>query len=355
MNSKKWVISFLSLTLVTIIAFGATTYYLDPLLQYGKEPGRLTYREYTELYCNPGIAKNYDYDAVLVGSSMVENTDVNEIDKLFGCKTIKIPYSGASSYNHKHILDVCFRHNKSIKRIFWSLDEYALTTDKNTPRYPLPEYLYDDNKINDLSYLLNLDIFYFYTTKDVMATLKNQEQPVMPRTVMDWGKDESIFNTENALSSITYPMEEKENKKRDYYSKELNENLKYNVLPLIDNNPNIEFVFYMVPYSILYWYQEKQNGTLDASFYNVETAMGELLKRKNVKLFFFQDQKKIITDLDNYKDTTHFKPEYNSYMTKEMTKENCLLNKVNYKECINKFKEYLKNYNYDEFISSQIT
>ena len=105
MNSKKWAISLVSVTLIIVAAFGGVTYYLDPLLQYGNERGPLTYRNYTEMYSNPGIAKNYDYNAVLLGSSMVENTDVSELDDLFDCKTIKVPYSGASSYNHKNILE----------------------------------------------------------------------------------------------------------------------------------------------------------------------------------------------------------------------------------------------------------
>ena len=353
MNSKKWVITFLSLTLVTIIVFGATTYYFDPLLQYGKEPGRLIYREYSEMYCNPGIAKNYDYDAVLVGSSVVENTDVSEIDRLFDCRTIKVPYSGATAYNHKKILDVCFRYNKSIKKIFYSLDEYTLASEKDKPRYPLPDYLYDDNLINDLSYLLNFDIFYFYTTKDVINTAKNNKQILMRDG--SWIEDESIYCKENALASITYPMNKTENKGEKFFAKKLEGNLEYNIIPYIKQNPNNEFVFFSVPYSILFWYQEKQNGTIDSRLYCIEKAIEKLLNYSNVKIYFFQDKGDIITNLDNYKDYTHFKPEINSYMTKEMAKGNCLLTKNNYKACINKFKEYLKNFDYDRFISSQIT
>ena len=170
MTSKKWFIILISLTLVVVIVFGGMTYFLDPLLQYGNERGPLTSRQYTEMYSNPGIAKNYDYNAVFVGSSMVENADVSELDDLFGCKTIKVPYSGASSFNHKHILDVCYDSGHKIDYVFWALDEYALTTDYMTPRYPLPEYLYDDDRTNDPSYLLNLDVFYFYTMKDTIPS-----------------------------------------------------------------------------------------------------------------------------------------------------------------------------------------
>ena len=155
MTSKKWFVILLSLTLAVVIVFGAMTYFLDPLLQYGNERGPLTSREYTEMYSNPGIAKNYDYNAVFVGSSMAENANVSELDELFGCKTIKVPYSGGSSYNHKHILDVCYNSGHKIDYVFWNLDENALIMDYMTPAYPLPEYLYDDDKTNDIEYIKN--------------------------------------------------------------------------------------------------------------------------------------------------------------------------------------------------------
>lgn len=345
MSSKKWVISLLSITLLVVIAFGAVEFYLDPLLQYGNERGPLTYREYAEIYANPGIAKNYDYNAVLLGSSMVENTDVSEIDQLFGCKTIKVPYSGASSYNHKVILDVCYSSGHKIEKVFWSLDEYALTTDKDTPRYPLPDYLYDGNKFNDLSYLLNLDISYFYTLKDLVGTIKHQHQPLMKDG--SWIKDESVYCKENALGSISYPMEQKESAGELLNQKNLTENLQQNILPFIEAHPETEFNFYMVPYSILYWYQQKQNGTLEAEIYDAKTAVGEILKYDNVKVYFFQDEKEIITNFELYKDYTHFKPEINSWMSKEMKSGSHLLTRDDYEAVLNLFFDYLMKFDYD--------
>ncbi len=299
------------------------------------------------MYSNPGIAKNYDYNSVLVGSSMVENTDVSEIDKLLNCKTIKVPYSGGSSYNHKTILDVCFKHNNKIDKVFWSLDEYALTTDKDTPRYPLPDYLYDDDKINDLSYLLNLDIFYFYTSKDILGTIKRENKQMMRDG--SWIEDESIYCKENALASFTYPMKQQKSKGDKFFQQNLSDNIKYNILPLIDEHPKTEFIFYMVPYSISYWYMEKQNGTLDAQIYDVKCALKEILKRKNARVFFFQNEENIITNLDNYKDYTHFKPEINSYMTKEIYKGNKELTSKNYMKVINKFSRFIRSFDYDSF------
>ncbi len=351
MSSKKWAVSLLSVTFAIVIFFGAMTAYLDPLVQYGSESGPLTYRHYTEMYSNPGIAKNYDYNAVFLGSSMVENATVAELDTYFDCKTVKVPYSGASSYNHKVILDVCYRSDNTIDKVFWALDEYALTTEKSTPRYPLPDYLYDDNLSNDLSYLLNLDIFYFYTTKDLFGTLKGRQEIMMKDG--PW-IDESVYCKQNALASVSYPMSQSENKGKNFYDQAAQDNLQQNILPFLKEHPETEFYFYMVPYSISYWYMCKQNGTLDAEIHIMRTAIEEILKYENAHVFFFQDNEEIITNLDNYKDYSHFHPSVNHYMSEQMALGNHALTLDTYNERLDSFYDYLTTFDYDAFYQNEL-
>ena len=350
MSSKKWFISLISITMVIVILVGALQFYLDPLLQYGGERGPLTYRTYTEIYCNPGIAKNYDYNAVLLGSSMVENTDINELNELFDCNTIKVTYAGGSSYNHKRILDVCYNSGHKIDKVFWALDEYALTTDVNTPRWPLPEYLYDENPINDVSYLLNLDVFYYYALFDIKATLKQQSNIMMCEGIMVDG-DESLYGKDKALSTISYPMEQMDSKDETYNENKYSENLKNNILPFVEEHPETEFHFFLVPYSIFYWYQQKSEGLLDSDFYNVRNTIAELLSHNNVKVHFFQNEKDIITNMNLYRDYTHYKPAVISWMVGEIKKESHLLSKESYNRVLDDFYKYLLTFDYDKLYS----
>ena len=39
------------------------------------------------------------------------------------------------------------------------------------------------------------------------------------------------------------------------------------------------------------------------------------MKYDNVHLFYFQNMEEVVTDLNNYADYTHYKPEINRYMT----------------------------------------
>jgi hypothetical protein len=340
-----------SLTLSVVLFFGAAMYGMDPLLQYGPESNLFSYYTYTEIYSNPGIAKNYDYNAVLLGSSMVENADVNEIDSLFGCTTVKLPYSGASAYNYKCILDVCYDSGHQIDKVFWSLDEYSLTTDPNTPRYPLPEYLYDFDKTNDLSYVLNMDIVYFYTIKNAIGTLTNQTEPLMKNGA--WISEEN-YNKANALASISYPMDAQEDRGKDYVAQDLSDNLQQNILPYIQNHPETEFYIFFPPYSISYWYMSKQDGKLAAEYHILETLVEELLEYENVNLYFFQDQEEIITNLENYKDYSHFSPSINCYMSNQIAQDQNRLTEENYRERLDAFYQYLLNFDYDGFYQAQM-
>lgn len=353
MSSKKWFLLLISITMVIVLLFGSLQFYLDPLLQYGGERGPLTYRTYTEIYCNPGIAKNYDYNAVLLGSSMVENTDINELNDLFDCNTIKVTYAGGSSYNHKRILDVCYNSGHKIDKVFWALDEYALTTDVNTPRWPLPEYLYDENRINDVSYLLNLDVFYYYTLIDIEGTIKHEKKAMMSEGIMLG--DDSLYCKKNALASISYPMEQQEIIEESTYESVVEQNLLCNILPCVENHPETEFHFFMVPYSILYWYQIKRDGSLAAELFNAKLAIEKLLSYDNVKVHFFQNQTNIITNLDNYKDYSHYSPSINNWMIKEMKTNNYLLLRDNYLHVMSDFYTYLDEFDYDDYYLKQNT
>ena len=349
MSSKKWVISLVSITMIVVLLFGALQYYLDPILQYGGERGPLTFRKYEESYCNPGIAKNYDYNSVLLGSSIVQNTDIYEMNNIFNCNTIKVAYVGGSSYNHKKILEVCYDSGHYIDKVFWALDETALITEVDSPRFPLPEYLYDDNRLNDISYLFNLDIFYFYTLFDIKQTVSHKNDTMMMEGT--WGDDERIYCKENALASVAYPKRQHENKEETYYEKFLLDNLDYNILPMIKEHPETEFHFFMVPYSILYWYLAKSDGSLDVHMYNVRTALERIMEFNNVKVHFFQDDEAIITNLDLYKDYTHYKPTINSWMLKEMKTESHLLTKETYIKTLDDFYSFLMDYDYDRLYS----
>ena len=342
-KARRWVLSLFVVILIVLFGFAGIMYILDPLLQYGKESAPLTYYAYSEMYSNPGIAKHYDYDTVLVGTSMIENTDVDEFDRLMGTKAVRLPYSGGTALNMKTILDICFSSRSEIKAVYWELDEFQLFSDAEATRYPLPEYLYRSDHRKDLSYLLNLDVFYHYALKDIIGTLRGQVQPAERRGESLYGD----FGADAVLKGYSRPEQSETKRDQAAVMDKVGANLQQNIEMLIEAHPETEFVFYFVPFSILYWDQELRTGKFDSTISAVEYAIGELLQYPNVKIYFYHNEEDIITNLDNYKDYSHYGKWINSYLSKAMASGENRLTMDNYHQKIEDLRQFVYEYDCD--------
>lgn len=345
MTNKRWIICFLVLSLVTLAAFAGIMYVTDPLIRYGEENGIFSYYEYNEMYSNPGIARNYEYDAVLVGTSMIQNTDVQECNQAFGCDMVRLPYSGGTCYNMKTILDVCFESDNTIETVYWELDEFQLFSAHDAPRYPLPDYLYREDHWQDISYLLNLDIFYHYTLNNALGTLQGIQQQVAREGETFLGD----FSKAAVLASYMRPEPSDRKLEVTAYQEALELNLQNNIIPLLEENPETEFVFFMVPFSILYWDKEIQCGSLDATLYSVTYAIEQLLEYDNVRIHFYHDWWDIATDLDNYKDYSHYGKWVNSWMTQAIANGEGRVTKNNYEMILDEMREYIYSYDFNSY------
>ena len=344
MSYKRWVCLFLVSAIVLLCGFGGITYTADPLLQFRYSEYMMEFED-MEIYTNPGIAKNGVYNTVLVGTSMVENTNVQECNQIYGCDMVRLFYSGGYAYNMKRILDTCFDSDNQIERVFWGLDVFQLINPHDQPRYPLPEYLYQDGLLNKLSYLLNLDVFYNFSVPyiknmDTRET-QNTEDAEFQKGISD------LYNRENALASYDRLQEIQETVAENLYMENVVLNMEHNVKPLLRENTQTEFVFFFVPYSMLYWDREVRRGTLDAYMYALEYAMSQLLEFENAKIYFFHDQWEIAGDLEHYKDYSHYGPWINSAIMRDIAEGNNCLNKDNYKQRLEDMKQYIYSYPFD--------
>ena len=72
MKPIPWIIKFLLLSILTLLTVGVINFLLDPFQQYRKANFYKPIYD-NERYLNPGLAKTYDYNQVIIGSSMTEN------------------------------------------------------------------------------------------------------------------------------------------------------------------------------------------------------------------------------------------------------------------------------------------
>lgn len=172
---KRFCIQVFSLIILLLIIIGTINVIVDPFFQYHKPFMNIEIKD--ELYQNPGILKNFDYDAVITGSSMTENFKVSWFEnEIPSEKVVKVPYSGAYSKECEIVFDLAF-HNQDIKTIYYGIDIfYIFKEDSEKVRYPLPKYLYDNNPFNDVNYLFNKDVFNKYTLYNIKNNLLNEKK-----------------------------------------------------------------------------------------------------------------------------------------------------------------------------------
>ena len=97
-EKKSWALFVMALLVLGLAACAGLTYAVDPFEQYRESAILPLYDQ--ESYNNPGIAKNYDYNAVILGTSMVEMSNPSVIDECFGVRSVKLPMrGGAESLN----------------------------------------------------------------------------------------------------------------------------------------------------------------------------------------------------------------------------------------------------------------
>ena len=71
---------------------------------------------------------------------------------------------------------------------------------------------------------------------------------------------------------------------------------------------------------MLWWDNAYRSGERDAVIYNEKQTIKTLLQYDNVEIYFYQDDREIITNLDNYMDMIHFSKDINYYVYDKLAK-----------------------------------
>jgi hypothetical protein len=299
-----------------------------------------------ERYQNNGILKHFEYDSVITGTSMTQNFSASEFDALFDCQSIKVCNSGGSYKEMHDRLQTGFSSNNSIKYVIWGLDYSFLLSDKDTMGYSdLPEHLYNDSFFDDYKYLLSKDALVL-SIKCLIDTILHLE----PTSFDDYSYWADNYSFGKKIVDRTYTRSETKDVDHPFTDSDyvvLFENLSQNILSLAKANPQTEFFIFFPPYSIYYFDGLNNSGKLQRQLMAEKKAIEMLLQYDNVHLFSFFDEFEMITNLENYKDATHYGPWINSYILKSLKERNHELTMDNYIEYCNSVREFYSNYDYD--------
>ena len=297
------------------------------------------------VYQTPGAARNFEYDSVIVGTSMTENFRASWFDEAMGWKTLKLSYSGARSNDLKAILEQIYSGEESPENIVMDVNAYQLTVEPETAYAVRPEYLYDQNPFSDVYYLYNQDVLLAGMSR-VVDKFTGRESNL--DDAYTWEEEEhfGIARTLEAERHQRVILEQGIQEVRRPGQSVCDQNLD-NVLPIIAAHPETTFHIFYPPYSMLYWEEEIIKGTLEDMIAVYGRSMERLLEYDNVRVYYFQNEKEIISNLDNYRDSTHYRPEYNKYICECIAEGRKLVNRETYREQLADMYEYARTFSYE--------
>lgn len=331
--------SFGVLVLIALI-----TIIVDPFIHYHSPLFGLAACETDERGAMIGIAKNMDYDTALIGSSMSENFFESWFeDGVLGNKCVKLCMQGAHFDDFSRLFNVALS-KPTTKRVVFSLDNYVLM---NMPeQYPttIPEYLENESLTDEAYYLWNKSVTLYYTP---IFLLNNCLEHFNADTAYSWA-DDYVFD--KYVARATYDpvrlIKKEDEMPFDSFYPYANQFLD-SMIPYIESRPDVEFDIYVPPYSILYWDDCVLRGRLTAEICMQNMVFEKLLKYDNVRLFYFQDLFDITTDLNNYKDYSHYSRDINYYIYDSIKKGKHELTLENEFDVLYKFSEDATAYNYE--------
>lgn len=106
MKGKTYIVTTLSIFFVVLILVGSFTVVIDPLFQYHKPWFGMKPVIESQRYHNAGIAKQFDFDNVIIGNSMSENFVPNDVSEMFGGKTVKLAAAGSLPLDWSYLLKI---------------------------------------------------------------------------------------------------------------------------------------------------------------------------------------------------------------------------------------------------------
>ena len=345
MQPKRWLPGFLGIFLAGLAGCMALVIWVDPFFQYHKPLAWFPYLVDNQVNQNPGLAKHMDYDGILIGSSMTASFNTDWFEELMGIKTQKLSYNGSYPKDLSNIMQLVFdAKGDQVKAVYMAVDQSTFSADPEETKFPVTDYLYDDNVFNDVPYLLNKDVLLDYILRP-LADRKDASD--WAELYKPWWTDE-YYNKANVLMYYEAAEEKQEEEAlaADYFKDAVEENLQKNILPYIEAHPETEFYIFYPPYSILFWNDVTREKELEAVIGRLEYMTERLLNYENVHVFNFLGKEDIICNLNNYADYMHYHKNVCRYITECFATGENELHPENYGQAFDEIRTLAMSYNY---------
>ena len=235
------------------------------------------------------------------------------MDNIYGTKTIKIIKASGTYPDLKYYYEMADKGH-DIKTVYWTFDLGSVNCENDIDLFEggASKYLHTKTILDDIPYLYNKDIL----LKKIPEWCLYEKQGKYTRgNAYSWGGEKS-FSKDVALSNYTrgyVDLNQIQLEDPAIYQDKILNNIA-DLKCLVQSAGKTEFVFILPPYSMLWWDASYVNGILGERTLALKAFMEEVLPLENVKAYYFQADRDVICNLDNYMDLVHYTPEINQMM-----------------------------------------
>ena len=306
------------------------TYVIDPQQQFRYNEN---YVSGEQRNINFGLARNYDYNTVILGTSTSENILKAEVDNIFKVNSVNLSIMGSTAYEQRNLLEI-ITNRKDVKMVIYGLDYFAYNFNFNEERIEIIDY---GKKMNILKYVFNISSLEM-DLKILVKKLLGKNEKNWIYNWSYWGDDfdygeEKTLDFSNKTKNGRQNIGQLKVAQSKYNKENLYENL-YELEQLIIKNKDIKYKIYLPPYSTLYWYILKKYNSYSDIIEFRNYLIKKLLRYSNVEIYDFQTDDIIVSNLNNYKDSIHYSPKINSLIIKRIKENKNKVEKLIDKESI---------------------
>lgn len=300
-STRLMVIVVVGSWLLVPLAYGVWVFSIDPIQRFSYDLEKPQIYPNNQVLRVAGAIYSHNYDGVLLGASISQNAKAVDFENAFGGQAVNFTISGSTVVDQAKVAKAALRE-KPVKTLLWELHLTSFSQpDGQTNQAFEPYYLMDKDPFNDLQYWMSTQ-----SLRDAKIKLQRMGAASEMRLFDETMKWQKVFD-----NKIMY---EKVCKTQDFSTFSLDSsqvplNIEKYVLPLVKENPETEFLFFVPPYSSSYY----SGGYNAESVVNaVEVARKALAGFANVRFTSFVSDEEVINDVSNYRDDLHFHPRINT-------------------------------------------
>ena len=116
-DAKRRTLQFLAASALILAVTAAVVICVDPFFHYHGPLAGIAYRLDNSRYQNDGIVRNFSYDTLITGTSIVSNFRTSECDALFGGVSVKTPFHGGTFREVNDHLEAAIRANPGLRTV----------------------------------------------------------------------------------------------------------------------------------------------------------------------------------------------------------------------------------------------